>query len=178
MDVPCVSTRSPTHFKVKAQVRVCEMWTATCIEEVCEGSTNPQRSFVMGWPTCNSVAMFRYARTHRHDQTHFSVFYWKNGVLHSVTRLISFHLKKNNKKNGKVHITIVFFFNNQCQKNPSAFASIFRRLLLKTHGSGGPPLVMSQRLSLPFPVWPTKNSVGDKPLPCPALLCKAAPLEP
>ncbi|TMS06621.1 Rho GTPase-activating protein 20 [Larimichthys crocea] len=44
--------------QVKAQVRVCEMWTASCIEEVCEGSTNPERSFVMGWPTCNCVASF------------------------------------------------------------------------------------------------------------------------
>ncbi|XP_029315563.1 rho GTPase-activating protein 20 [Cottoperca gobio] len=50
--------KSSTHFKVKAQVRVCEMWTASCLEEVCEGSTNPERSFVMGWPTCNSVATF------------------------------------------------------------------------------------------------------------------------
>ncbi|XP_028991942.1 rho GTPase-activating protein 20 isoform X2 [Betta splendens] len=50
--------KSPTHFKVKAQVRVCEMWTANCMEEVCEGSTNPDRSFVMGWPTCNCVATF------------------------------------------------------------------------------------------------------------------------
>uniref|UniRef100_A0A8C9Y5V9 Rho GTPase-activating protein 20 n=1 Tax=Sander lucioperca TaxID=283035 RepID=A0A8C9Y5V9_SANLU len=50
--------KSPTHFKVKAQVRVCEMWTASCIEEVCEGSTNPERSFVMGWPSCNYVATF------------------------------------------------------------------------------------------------------------------------
>lgn len=50
--------KSPTHFKAKAQVRVCEMWTASCIEEVCEGSINPQRSFVMGWPTCNYVATF------------------------------------------------------------------------------------------------------------------------
>ncbi|KAK5860726.1 hypothetical protein PBY51_022187 [Eleginops maclovinus] len=50
--------KSSTHFKVKAQVRVCEMWTATCLEEVCEGSTNPERSFVMGWPTCNCVATF------------------------------------------------------------------------------------------------------------------------
>ncbi|KAM9851024.1 rho GTPase-activating protein 20-like [Aulostomus maculatus] len=50
--------KSPTHFKVKAQVRVCEMWTASCMEEVCEGSTNPERSFVMGWPTCNCVATF------------------------------------------------------------------------------------------------------------------------
>ncbi|CAG5865300.1 unnamed protein product [Menidia menidia] len=50
--------RSPTHFKVKAQVRVCEMWTAGCMEEVCEGSTSPERSFVVGWPTCNSVATF------------------------------------------------------------------------------------------------------------------------
>ncbi|XP_030284627.1 rho GTPase-activating protein 20-like isoform X1 [Sparus aurata] len=50
--------KSPTHFKVKAQVRVCEMWMASCIEEVCEGSTSPDRSFVMGWPTCNYVANF------------------------------------------------------------------------------------------------------------------------
>ncbi|XP_017285675.1 rho GTPase-activating protein 20 [Kryptolebias marmoratus] len=50
--------KSPTHFKVKAQVRVGEMWTANCMDEVCEGSTNPERSFVMGWPTCNCVATF------------------------------------------------------------------------------------------------------------------------
>ncbi|XP_054642725.1 rho GTPase-activating protein 20-like isoform X2 [Dunckerocampus dactyliophorus] len=50
--------KSPTHYKVKAQVRVCEMWTAGCMEEVCEGSTSPERSFVIGWPTCNCVATF------------------------------------------------------------------------------------------------------------------------
>ncbi|KAM8854839.1 rho GTPase-activating protein 20 isoform 2-T5 [Spinachia spinachia] len=50
--------KSPTHFKVKAQVRVCEMWTAGCMDEVCEGTTSPERSFVMGWPTCNCVATF------------------------------------------------------------------------------------------------------------------------
>lgn len=55
--------KSPTHFKVKAQVRVCEMWTANCMEEVCEGSTNPERSFVMGWPTCNCVATFSSEET-------------------------------------------------------------------------------------------------------------------
>ncbi|KAJ8253457.1 hypothetical protein GJAV_G00213160 [Gymnothorax javanicus] len=50
--------KSVTHFKLKAQVRVCEMWTASCVEEVCEGSMHPERSFVMGWPTCNCVATF------------------------------------------------------------------------------------------------------------------------
>ncbi|KAG9349322.1 hypothetical protein JZ751_027765 [Albula glossodonta] len=50
--------KSSTHFKLKAQVRVCEMWTASCMEEVCEGSTSPERSFVMGWPTFNCVANF------------------------------------------------------------------------------------------------------------------------
>ncbi|XP_073318847.1 rho GTPase-activating protein 20-like [Pagrus major] len=53
--------KSANHFKQKAQVRVCEMWTACCMDEVCEGSTNPERSFVMGWPTCNYVAMFSSA---------------------------------------------------------------------------------------------------------------------
>ncbi|XP_061143819.1 rho GTPase-activating protein 20 isoform X1 [Syngnathus typhle] len=51
-------TKSPSHFKVKARVRSCEMWTAGCVDEVCEGSTSPERSFVLGWPTCNSVATF------------------------------------------------------------------------------------------------------------------------
>ncbi|XP_053733012.1 rho GTPase-activating protein 20 isoform X2 [Synchiropus splendidus] len=50
--------KSSTNFKVKAQVRVCEMWTANCMEEVCEGSTSTERSFVMGWPTCNCVVTF------------------------------------------------------------------------------------------------------------------------
>uniref|UniRef100_A0A8K9X361 Rho GTPase-activating protein 20 n=1 Tax=Oncorhynchus mykiss TaxID=8022 RepID=A0A8K9X361_ONCMY len=50
--------KSSTHFKLKAQVRMCEMWTAGCMEEVCEGTTSPERSFVMGWPTFNCVATF------------------------------------------------------------------------------------------------------------------------
>ncbi|XP_034470223.1 rho GTPase-activating protein 20-like [Hippoglossus hippoglossus] len=53
--------KSANHFKQKAQVRVCDMWTASCMDEVCEGSTNPERSFVMGWPTCNCGAMFSSA---------------------------------------------------------------------------------------------------------------------
>ncbi|XP_046886488.1 rho GTPase-activating protein 20-like [Hypomesus transpacificus] len=48
----------PTHFKMKTQAFVCEMWTAGCVEEVCEASSNPDKSFVMGWPTYNCVAMF------------------------------------------------------------------------------------------------------------------------
>ncbi|XP_026219893.1 rho GTPase-activating protein 20-like [Anabas testudineus] len=53
--------KSANHFKQKAQVRMCEMWTASCMDEVCEGTTNPERSFVMGWPTCNCVATFSSA---------------------------------------------------------------------------------------------------------------------
>ncbi|MEE6472770.1 hypothetical protein FKM82_009718 [Ascaphus truei] len=34
------------------------MWTASCMEEVCEGSTYPDRSFVVGWPITNCVATF------------------------------------------------------------------------------------------------------------------------
>lgn len=56
--------RSPSHFKEKTRVRACEMWMAGCVEEVCEGSTSPERSFVLGWPTCNSVATFRYTSDH------------------------------------------------------------------------------------------------------------------
>ncbi|XP_014858595.1 PREDICTED: rho GTPase-activating protein 20 isoform X1 [Poecilia mexicana] len=53
--------KSANNFKQKVQVRVCETWTAGCMDEVCEGSTNPERSFVMGWPTWNCVALFSSA---------------------------------------------------------------------------------------------------------------------
>uniref|UniRef100_A0A8D0GYC3 Rho GTPase-activating protein 20 n=1 Tax=Sphenodon punctatus TaxID=8508 RepID=A0A8D0GYC3_SPHPU len=51
-------SKSQSHFKLKSQVHLCDMWTASCMEEVCEGSTHPERSFVLGWPTTNCVASF------------------------------------------------------------------------------------------------------------------------
>ncbi|NWV01571.1 RHG20 protein, partial [Upupa epops] len=54
-------SKSHSHFKLKCQARLCEMWTALCTEEVCEGSTDPERSFVLGWPTTNCVVNFRSA---------------------------------------------------------------------------------------------------------------------
>nr|XP_056714366.1 rho GTPase-activating protein 20 [Euleptes europaea] len=50
--------KSQLHFKLKSQARLCEIWIASCMEEVCEGSTNPEKSFVLGWPTTNCVANF------------------------------------------------------------------------------------------------------------------------
>ncbi|KAM6945324.1 rho GTPase-activating protein 20-like [Aplochiton taeniatus] len=50
--------KSVGHFKLKTQACVCDMWTAGCMEEVCEGSTSPEMSFVLGWPTCNCVVTF------------------------------------------------------------------------------------------------------------------------
>nr|XP_060626964.1 rho GTPase-activating protein 20 isoform X1 [Anolis sagrei ordinatus] len=50
--------KSQLHFKLKSQARLSEMWTASCLEEVCEGSTSLERSFVLGWPTTNCVASF------------------------------------------------------------------------------------------------------------------------
>ncbi|XP_012695942.1 rho GTPase-activating protein 20 isoform X2 [Clupea harengus] len=50
--------KSSTNFKMKAQAYVSQMWIASCMDEVCEGSTSQERSFVMGWPTCNCVATF------------------------------------------------------------------------------------------------------------------------
>ncbi|XP_060682686.1 rho GTPase-activating protein 20-like isoform X1 [Hemiscyllium ocellatum] len=51
-------SKSASHFKLKKQVKVCEVWMASCMDEVCEGTTNPELSFVMGWPTTNCVATF------------------------------------------------------------------------------------------------------------------------
>ncbi|XP_058042145.1 rho GTPase-activating protein 20 [Ahaetulla prasina] len=51
-------SKSQFHFKLKSQARLSEMWTASCLEEVCESTTNADRSFVLGWPTTNYVASF------------------------------------------------------------------------------------------------------------------------
>ncbi|OCT96154.1 rho GTPase-activating protein 20 isoform X2 [Xenopus laevis] len=51
-------SKSPSNFKLKHHMRVSEMWMASCMEEVCEGSTCPERSFVIGWPVTNCVATF------------------------------------------------------------------------------------------------------------------------
>ncbi|XP_061425818.1 rho GTPase-activating protein 20-like isoform X1 [Lethenteron reissneri] len=45
--------------KPKTAVRLCEMWTASCLGDVCEATVPPLCSFVMGWPTTNHVVTFR-----------------------------------------------------------------------------------------------------------------------
>ncbi|XP_048461447.1 rho GTPase-activating protein 20 isoform X2 [Rhincodon typus] len=54
-------SKSSTNLKLKNQVRLCEMWTAFCIDEVCERKTTPENSFVIGWPTTNCVITFSSA---------------------------------------------------------------------------------------------------------------------
>ncbi|XP_072542844.1 rho GTPase-activating protein 20 [Salminus brasiliensis] len=61
-DIFIISKAKPcSQVKQKACVRLCEMWTAGCMDEVCEGTTSPDTSFVIGWPTYNCVATFRTA---------------------------------------------------------------------------------------------------------------------
>lgn len=55
--------RSGGHFKLKDKVRISELWLATCVDEVAEGSAvtkSRDTSFVIGWPpSVNLVATFR-----------------------------------------------------------------------------------------------------------------------
>jgi hypothetical protein len=51
--------RYNNNFKIKNKIRLTDMWTASCVEEVGEGNMNAQKSFVLGWPTVNFVATFR-----------------------------------------------------------------------------------------------------------------------
>ncbi|XP_069747423.1 rho GTPase-activating protein 20-like [Narcine bancroftii] len=51
-------SKSVSHFKMKKRVKVSEVWIASYMDGVCEGSTNAERSFVMGWPIINCVATF------------------------------------------------------------------------------------------------------------------------
>jgi len=47
------------NFKIKNKIKLSDMWTASCVDEVGEGHTNAVKSFVLGWPTVNFVATFR-----------------------------------------------------------------------------------------------------------------------
>ncbi|XP_055492977.1 rho GTPase-activating protein 20 [Leucoraja erinacea] len=51
-------SKSASYFKLKKHVKVSEVWTASYMDGVCEGSTKVEQSFVMGWPTTNCVATF------------------------------------------------------------------------------------------------------------------------
>lgn len=53
--------RSGGNFKLKDKVRISELWLATCVDEVVEVSKSRDTSFVIGWPTTNVVATFRYS---------------------------------------------------------------------------------------------------------------------
>ncbi|KAG7484193.1 hypothetical protein MATL_G00046630 [Megalops atlanticus] len=47
--------KSSASLKLKQQVRLCEMWLASCVEEVAERKLSSKNSFVIGWPTTNCV---------------------------------------------------------------------------------------------------------------------------
>ncbi|CAL1546174.1 unnamed protein product [Lymnaea stagnalis] len=50
--------KSNTAFKLKSKIPLCDMWIASCLEEVSELTKPMDRSFVIGWPTTNVVATF------------------------------------------------------------------------------------------------------------------------
>ncbi|XP_070567482.1 rho GTPase-activating protein 20-like isoform X2 [Ptychodera flava] len=51
-------TKSGTTFRLKQRVRVSELWTACCLDVVCESNKSTDKSFVLGWPTTNYVVTF------------------------------------------------------------------------------------------------------------------------
>ncbi|KAM8812517.1 rho GTPase-activating protein 20 isoform 2-T2 [Rhynchonycteris naso] len=51
-------TKYNNNFKIKNKIKLSDMWTANCVDEVGEGNTDPMKSFVIGWPTVNFVATF------------------------------------------------------------------------------------------------------------------------
>lgn len=52
--------RSGSNYKLKYRIRICELWTAACLDDVCELPKSTDDSFVIGWPTTNFVATFRW----------------------------------------------------------------------------------------------------------------------
>lgn len=52
-------SRHKDNFKLKNQIKLNDMWTASCVDEVGDGKSSAMKSFVLGWPTQNFVATFR-----------------------------------------------------------------------------------------------------------------------
>jgi len=50
--------RSSSHFKLKDQVPLSNVWLSECISEVSEVTLDPFTSFVIGWPITNAVLTF------------------------------------------------------------------------------------------------------------------------
>ncbi|KAK7107248.1 uncharacterized protein [Littorina saxatilis] len=55
--------KNSTTFKLKFRVPLCDVWLSTCVDEVTELTRPLDRSFVIGWPTCNVAATFKDATT-------------------------------------------------------------------------------------------------------------------
>ncbi|XP_032326410.1 rho GTPase-activating protein 20-like [Camelus ferus] len=45
-------------LKIQNKIKLSDMWTASCVDEVGEDNTSAARSFVLGWPTINFVVTF------------------------------------------------------------------------------------------------------------------------
>ncbi|XP_030065663.1 rho GTPase-activating protein 20 [Microcaecilia unicolor] len=71
-------TRASSSLKFKKQVRLSEMWTASCIEEVTEKRINTQNSFVIGWPVTNYVVTFSSSEV---KEKWFSALQWQIGAM-------------------------------------------------------------------------------------------------
>ncbi|XP_031557771.1 rho GTPase-activating protein 20-like, partial [Actinia tenebrosa] len=56
-------SKSAATYKLKHRIRVSELWLTNCTEEVCESTKSAEKSFVLGWPTTNSVFTFSTAET-------------------------------------------------------------------------------------------------------------------
>nr|XP_012607987.1 rho GTPase-activating protein 20-like isoform X2 [Microcebus murinus] len=51
-------SKHKNNLKMKYKIKLSDMWTASCVDELGDGKGSAMKSFVLGWPTQNSVATF------------------------------------------------------------------------------------------------------------------------
>nr|XP_012638747.1 rho GTPase-activating protein 20-like [Microcebus murinus] len=51
-------SKHKNNLKMKYKIKLSDMWTASCVNEVGDGKGSAMKSFVLGWPTQNFVATF------------------------------------------------------------------------------------------------------------------------
>ncbi|XP_067845246.1 T cell activation RhoGTPase activating protein b isoform X2 [Heptranchias perlo] len=88
-DMLVIAKSKSSSFRLKQRINICELWTATCFEEVSESAIHQERSFVIGWPVTNCVVTFNSSEIKErwHDNLHRQIQEAKENEEPNVTSL-------------------------------------------------------------------------------------------
>ncbi|KAG1677877.1 Rho GTPase-activating protein 20 [Nymphon striatum] len=141
--------RSSGNFKLKARVRVNELWLADYLDEVTEVTKSRDTSFVIGWPISNYVTSFSTAQAKKVWQT-------------TLKELVSEEKRKDSSCTTTIHVSFFHYINESdtlklVTISPSTTAKECIERCLKELG-------LSEEEKNHYQMW-VKTSNDDSPYP-------------